>query len=95
MTNARHRLQRLAHNGAGEAQYPIGTPNDSGVVTYLKARHNGGLIIGRGTVRILLDADDAAELIEVAQELTKPSSPHSTTPAKARLQRFPMTAKGA
>jgi hypothetical protein len=89
--NARHRLQRLAHNGAGEAEYPIGPPNASGVITYAKARHNGGLIIGRGTVKILLDADEAALLIKVAQELTKPSSPHATTPAKARLMRYPAT----
>jgi hypothetical protein len=33
---------------------------------------------------------------ELAQELTKakPTSPRVTTPAKARIQRFPMTAKG-
>jgi hypothetical protein len=46
-------------------------------------------------VRILLNADDAAELIEVAQELTTPCAPHATTPAKARLIRYPMTPTSA
>jgi hypothetical protein len=64
-------------------EYPIGA------TTYVKARQDGGLTIGKGPIRILLDADEAERLINVAQELTKPTSPHATTPAKATLMRYP------
>jgi hypothetical protein len=55
----------------------------------VKARQDGGLLIGQSNTRIVLDADEAAQLIELAQELTKPTSPRATTPAKARLMVYP------
>jgi hypothetical protein len=64
-----------------------GGPKDG--VAYVKARQDGGLLIGRSNTRIVLDADEAAQLIELAQELTKPTSPRATTPAKARLMVYP------
>jgi hypothetical protein len=91
-TNARHRLQRLAHNGAGEAQYPIGRANDSGVVTSIRPRHNGGLVLSRGTVKIMFTPEEALELIELARELTAKHS-GAVSPSKARLVAYPVAAK--
>jgi hypothetical protein len=79
-----NRIQKLAHNAAGEAQYPFGRHG-----TYVQPRPEGGLVIGRGKKRLVIHADETSRLIELAQELAKPSSPHATTPAKARLMVYP------
>jgi hypothetical protein len=60
------RINALANNAMGETQYPIGSGD-----TYLKGRPGGGITIGKGQARIKLDADETAQLIKTAQELTK------------------------
>jgi hypothetical protein len=78
------RLQKLANSGIGEAEYVLTSRRKSANPAYVKARIDGGLTIGRANNRLVLDAEEAADLIATAQELlAKPSSPHATTPAKA------------
>jgi hypothetical protein len=79
------RIQKLANSGIGEAEIVLSSRRKSANPAYVKARVDGGLTIGRGANnRLVLDAEEAADLIATAQELlAKPSSPHATTPAKA------------
>jgi hypothetical protein len=61
-TGAWHRIQRIP-----TPEYPIGA------TTYVKAHGcDGGITIGKGKNRIMLDADETARLIDAAQKLTTP-----------------------
>jgi Fe2+ transport system protein FeoA len=97
-----NRIEKLANNAAGitsrltrEISLHDGTP------VYLKPRAQGGLIVGQGQTRIVLDSDEAALLIRAAVELTKPASERALSPAKkharelGKLMVYPATpAKG-
>jgi hypothetical protein len=89
-TGAAARIGKLAHDSAGEQQYPLGPANDNGTYAYLKRRGAGGLTIGRGSTTIRLNGAEVAKLIEVASELLNGGGKArlvaypSASPAKAR-----------
>jgi hypothetical protein len=72
-TNPMTAVQRRQQTGEWHRIRGITRPPEIaiGARTYVKARADGGLTIGKGQIRIMLDADEAAQLINVAQELTK------------------------
>jgi hypothetical protein len=71
-TNPLTAAQRHQKTGEWHRLQGISRPDIAiGPTTYVKARPCGGLaIIGKGGYRILLDRDEAAWLILVAEELT-------------------------
>lgn len=60
----------------------------SGTDVIIAGRRNGGYAIEQGTSHILLTPDEAADL---AAALTAIVAPRATTPAKARLLRYPIS----
>jgi hypothetical protein len=62
----------------------------SGTDVVIAGRRNGGYAIEQGTSHILLTQAEAAELGAALIELTRPHAANATTPAKARLMRYPI-----
>jgi hypothetical protein len=69
-------------------QYVI---SEAAALTWIEPRAKGGVLIGQGRNRICLNRDEFAKLIEAARKLD-PKQPAytTTTPAKARLMRYPV-----
>jgi hypothetical protein len=66
--------EQLTHDGAG-------TP------VWVFRRTNGGAMVRQATSQIYLSTDEARELAHV---LTQMDAPTTTSPAKARLLRYPI-----
>lgn len=62
----------------------------AGTDVIIAGRRNGGYVIEQGSSHILLTANEAEELVTA---LAAVLAPRATTPAKARLMRYPITSE--
>jgi hypothetical protein len=85
---------------------PVMTPQSKDAVTvndrdhtltWVEPRLRAGVLIGQGQNRLYLSRTEIARLIDALTELGGQANRtvySTSTPAKARLQRYPMTAQG-